>query len=76
LFSTARPIEENAGVADAVRVRLYWDDGTVETTRMPIEAEVKMIVRQAKDGSHRHFEVTDEIDADGYVIAIELSDDL
>jgi hypothetical protein len=62
-------------VAEALRVRLYWDDGTVETTRVPIDAAVKMIVRQAKDGTHRHFEVTDDIDADGYVIAIELSDE-
>ena len=62
-------------MAEPRRVRLYWDDGTVETTRVPIDAEVKMIVRQAKDGTHRHFEVTDEIDADGYVIAIELSDE-
>jgi hypothetical protein len=70
------PIVENAAMAEGVRVRLYWDDGTVETTRMPIDAQVRMIVRQAKDGSHRHFEVTDEIDAEGYVIAIELSDEL
>jgi hypothetical protein len=62
-------------VAEALRVRLYWDDGTVEATRVPIDTTVKMIVRQAKDGTHRHFEVTDEIDADGYVIAIELSDE-
>ena len=62
-------------MAEALRVRLYWDDGTVETTRVPIDAEVKMIVRQAKDGTHRHFEVTDDLDADGYVIAIELSDE-
>jgi hypothetical protein len=62
-------------VAEALRVRLYWDDGTVETTRVPIDAAVKMIVRQGKDGTHRHFEVTDDIDADGYVIALELSDE-
>ena len=65
-------IEENAAMADALRVRLYWDDGTVETTREPIDAGVKVIIRQAKDGTHRHFEVTDDIDADGYVIALEL----
>ena len=58
------------------RVRLYWDDGTVETAHEPIEAEVKVIVRLAKDGTPRHFEVTDDIHADGYVIAIELADDL
>jgi hypothetical protein len=58
------------------RVRLYWDDGTVETAHEPIAAEVKVIVRLAKDGTHRHFEVTDDVDADGYVIAIELADDL
>ena len=34
-----------------------------------------MIVRQAKDGTQRHFEVTDDIDADGYVIALELPDE-
>ena len=62
-------------MADGVRVRLYWDDGTVETPRQPIDAEVKMIVRQAKDGTHRHFELTDDIDVDGYVIAIEVSDE-
>ena len=57
------------------RVRLYWDDGTVEVAHEPIGAEVQVIVRLAKDGSHRHFEVTDDVDADGYVIAIELADD-
>ena len=62
-------------MADAVRVRLYWEDGTVETPRGPIDAEVKTIVRQAKDGTHRHFEVTEDIDADGYVIALELPDE-
>ena len=62
-------------MAEPLRVRLYWDDGTVETARQPIDAAVTRIVRQAKDGTHRHFEVTDEIDADGYVIAIELSDE-
>ena len=41
-------------MADAVRVRLYWDDGTVETPRGPIDAGVRVIVRQAKDGTHRH----------------------
>ena len=58
------------------RVRLYWDDGTVETAHGPIDAEVKVIVRLAKDGTHRHFEVTDDVDADGYVIAIELANDM
>jgi hypothetical protein len=52
-------------MADPRRVRLYWDDGTVETPRQPIDAAVTTIVRQAKDGTHRHFEVTDDIDADG-----------
>jgi CMP-2-keto-3-deoxyoctulosonic acid synthetase len=58
------------------RVRLYWDDGTVETAHEPIGAEVKVIVRLAKDGTHRHFEVTDDVDVDGYVIAIELAGDM
>ena len=58
------------------RVRLYWDDGTVETAHGPIGPEVKVIVRLAKDGTHRHFEVTDDVDADGYVIAIELAGDM
>ena len=58
-------------MAEALRVRLYWDDGTVETPRQPIDAGVTMIVRQAKDGTQRHFEVTGDIDADGYVIALE-----
>ena len=62
-------------MAEASRVRLYWDDGTVETARQPIEAGVTTIVRRAKDGTHRHFEVTEDIDADGYVIALELSDE-
>ena len=62
-------------MADAVRVRLYWEDGTVETAVKPIAAEVTVIIRQAKDGTHRHFEVTDDIDADGYVIALELPDE-
>jgi hypothetical protein len=63
-------------MADAVRVRLYWEDGTVETPREPIDPGVTMIVREAKDGTHRHFEVTDDIDSDGYVIALEMSDDI
>ena len=62
-------------MVDGVRVRLYWDDGTVETAHEPIGADVKVIVRLAKDGTHRHFEVTDDLDRDGYVIAIELADD-
>jgi hypothetical protein len=35
-----------------------------------------MIIRQAKDGTHRHFEVTDDLDGDGYVIALELPRDM
>jgi hypothetical protein len=62
-------------VTDTVRVRLYWDDGTVETAHRPIDAAVTVIVRLAKDGTHSHFEVTDEVDADGYVIARELPGD-
>jgi hypothetical protein len=53
-----------------------WDDGTVEAAHEPIGVEVQVIVRLAKDGTHRHFEVTDDVDADGYVIAIELADDM
>ena len=63
-------------MADAMRVRLYWDDGTVETAHQPIGVDVKVIVRLAKDGTHRHFEVTDDVDADGYVIALELPNDM
>jgi hypothetical protein len=63
-------------MADAVRVRLYWDDGTVETAHEPIDASVTTIIRLAKDGTHRHFDVTGDFDADGYVIALELPDDL
>jgi hypothetical protein len=63
-------------MADAVRVRLYWDDGTVETPHEPIDTNVQVIVRIAKDGTHRHFEVTGDVDPDGYVIALELADDL
>ena len=62
-------------MAEALRVRLYWDDGTVETPHQPIDAGVTVIVRLAKDGTHRHFEVTEDIDADGYVIALELPDE-
>ena len=62
-------------MAEARRVRLYWDDGTVETPHYPIDAAVTMIIRQAKDGTHRHFEVTDDRDTDGYVIALERPDD-
>jgi hypothetical protein len=68
-------MEENARMAEPRRVRLYWDDGTVETPRQPIDAAVTTIVRQAKDGTHRHFEVTDDVDADGYVIALELTEE-
>ena len=68
-------IDDNAAMVDAVRVRLYWDDGTVETAHQPIDAEVRTIIRTAKDGTHRHFDVTDDIDADGYVIALELPND-
>jgi hypothetical protein len=73
--ASSHRIEENAAMADAVRVRLYWDDGTVETAHQPIDPAVKVIIRTAKDGTHRHFEVTDGLDADGYVIALELPDD-
>jgi hypothetical protein len=59
-------------MAEARNVRLYWDDGTVETPHKPIDAGVAMVIRQAKDGTHRHFVVTDDIDADGYIIAREL----
>jgi hypothetical protein len=62
-------------VAQAVRVRVYWSDGRIETVRQPIDSEVTMIVRQDKDGTHRHFEVTDELDAEGYVIALEMDDE-
>ena len=61
-------------MAEGRRVRLYWDDGTVETAQGPIDASVTTIVRLAKDGTHHHFEVPEAIDADGYVIALELPD--
>ena len=54
-------IEENAVMAAARRVRLDWDDGTVEAPHQPIDAAVTMIVRRAKGGTHRHFAVTDDI---------------
>ena len=63
-------------MAEGRRVRLYWDDGTIETAHGPIDPEVTVIIRTAKDGTHRHFEVTENIDADGYVIALELPDDM
>jgi hypothetical protein len=50
---------------------LYWKDGTVETTQEPIEADGTMFVR-AKDRRQRHFEVTDALDGDGYIIALEV----
>jgi hypothetical protein len=59
-------------MADHRRVRLYWENGTVETAHEPIGADVEVIIRLAKDGTHRHFEVTDDLDAEGYVIAFEL----
>ena len=62
-------------MADTLRVRLYWEDGTVETAHQPIDAEVRVIVRTAKDGTHRHFEVPDDLDGDGYVIALEMPDE-
>ena len=58
-------------MAEEVRVRLYWENGTVETPHQPIDEAVRMIVRQAKDGTHRHVAVTDDLDADGYVVALE-----
>lgn len=63
-------------MAEGRRVRLYWDDGTVETAQGTIDSEVTVIIRTAKDGTHRHFEVTEDVDADGYVIAVELADDM
>jgi hypothetical protein len=59
-------------MANTVRVRFYWDDGLVEEARHPIDAEAKMIIRLAADGTHRHFELTDDLDADGFVIAREV----
>jgi hypothetical protein len=35
-----------------------------------------VIIRQAKDGTHRHFELTNDLDEDGYVIARELPNDM
>jgi hypothetical protein len=59
-------------MADTLRVRLYWDDGRIEEARQPIDAETTMIIRLAADGTHRHFELTGDVDADGFVIAIEV----
>ena len=59
-------------MADTVRVRLYWDDGRVEEARQPIDAETTMIIRLARDGTHHHFEITDDIDAEGFVVAVEV----
>ena len=47
----------------------------METAHQPIDAQVTAIIRQAKNGTHRHFEVTEDLDADGYVIALELPDE-
>jgi hypothetical protein len=43
-------LEENAAMSEPPRIRLYWDDGTVETAHQPIEAGVTLIVR---DRLHR-----------------------
>ena len=59
-------------MADTLRVRLYWDDGRVEEARRPIDAGTTMIIRLAADGTHHHFELTSDIDADGFVVAIEV----
>jgi hypothetical protein len=65
-------MEENSAMAESVRVRLYWDDGRIEEARHPIDAEATMIIRLGKDGTHHHFELTEDIDADGFVVAIEV----
>jgi hypothetical protein len=44
-------MEENVAMAEALRVRLYRHDGTVEMAHEPIGAAVTMIVRQEKDGT-------------------------
>jgi len=31
-----------------------------------------MIIRLGRDGTHHHFEVTEDVDADGFVVAIEV----
>jgi hypothetical protein len=62
-------------MTEARRVRLYCADGQVETAREPIEAGVEVIVRQATEGTRRHFAITADSDADGYVIAIEVTDE-
>ena len=47
----------------------------METARAPIDADVRLIVRRGKDGSHHHFEVTDDVDVEGYIIALEVTDE-
>jgi len=59
-------------MASTVRVRLYWDNGDVEQARVPIDKDVRMIIRLAADGTRHHFEITDDVDADGFVIAREV----
>ena len=44
-------------MAKGVRVRLYWQGGTVETAHAPIDPGVRVIIHTAKEGTHRHFEV-------------------
>jgi hypothetical protein len=62
--------------AGTVAVRLYWVDGTVDTEREPIETWIGILVRTAEDGSQRHFMVTEDRDADGYIIALEVPEDV
>ena len=50
--------------------------GTVETPREPIDARVTVIIRQRKHGTQRHFEMTNDLDPDGWQhVARELLDD-
>jgi hypothetical protein len=41
---------EEGRFTERICVRLYWDDGTVETPREPIDARATVIIRQRKHG--------------------------
>jgi hypothetical protein len=62
-------------VAGTVRVRVHWTDGRIEALREPLDAAVTTIVRTGTDGRHHYFEVTDDLDQDGFVIAREVPSD-
>lgn len=59
-------------MAGTVRVRLHWSDGRVETVREPIDTQATTLVRTSSDRCSHYFEVTKEIDREGFVIAREV----